>query len=164
MNRSPTPASCRRGGVHPRPGSPLCPGFTLIEIILVLVVLAVAGVLAVPAIQPVLDSVRAEAGARRTAAFLEDVRRRAVLERRTLLVTCRAEEGRLELEGATGEPRPFPIPGDLVIASCEPEQVRYFPQGSATGMTLVLRDARGRERRVSVGAFTGLARIETPSP
>lgn len=126
-----------------------------------LVVLAIAGVLTVPAIQTALDSVRTEAGARRTAAFFEDVRRRAVLERKTLLVKCLPEEGRLELSGTTGEAKPFPIPGELAIASCEPEQVRYFPQGSATGITLLLRDAHGRERRVSVGAFTGLARIET---
>jgi hypothetical protein len=52
------------------------------------------------------------------------------------------------------------MPQAVAIASCRPEEVRYFPQGSATGMTLVLRDKGGRERRLSVGAFTGLSRID----
>ncbi len=135
-------------------------GFTLIEIVLVLVLLAVAGVLAVPAIQPALDSVRAEAAVRRAASFLDDARRRAVLERRVLVVHCRPDEGRLVLLGAASGERPFQMPPAVAIVSCRPEEVRYFPQGSATGMTLVLRDKGGRERRLGVGAFTGLSRID----
>lgn len=135
-------------------------GFTLIEIILVLVILAVAGVMAAPALTPALDAVRAEAAARRTAAFLDDARRRAVLERRVLVVTCRPDEGRLGLAGAAAGERAFPVPEAVTIVSCRPEEMRYFPQGSATGMTLVLRDRRGRERTLAVGTFTGLSRID----
>jgi prepilin-type N-terminal cleavage/methylation domain-containing protein len=134
-------------------------GFTLIEITLVLVVLAVAGVMVAPAIQPALDSVRAEAAARRTAAFLDDARRRAVLERKVLVVHCRPDEGRLVLAGAAAGERFFPVPEAATIASCRPAELRYFPQGSATGMTLVLRDRRGREHTLTVGPFTGLSRV-----
>lgn len=137
-------------------------GFTLIEIILVLVVLAVAGALAVPAIQPAIDAVRAEAGARRVASFLDDARRRAVLGRTELTVSCRQREGELELGAPGAEGKVFRIPEALTIVSCRPESLRYFPQGAATGMSLALRDRAGRERLVSVGAFTGLARIESP--
>ena len=142
-----------------RPDSSVA-GFTLIEIALVLVLLAVAGVVAVPAIQPALDSVRTEAAARRTAAFLDDARRRAVLERKVLVVHCRPGEERLVLQGATSWERSFKVPETVVIESCRPEEVRYFPQGSATGMTVLLRDKRGRERKVTVGVFTGLSRID----
>ncbi|MHB8835021.1 MAG: pilus assembly FimT family protein [Candidatus Methylomirabilia bacterium] len=160
-------------------------GFTLIEIVLVLVLLAVAGVIAVPAIQPALDSVRTEAAVRRTASFLDAARTIAVLERKVLIVHCRPDEGRLMLLGAAfgegsflilkrlgvvlrpqqGEVSPvmhevsFPVPEAVAIVSCLPEEMRYFPQGSATGMTLLLRDAGGRERSLSVGAFTGLSRV-----
>lgn len=136
-------------------------GFTLIELVIVLVVLAVAGVLAAPAILPALESVRAEAAARRTASFLDDARRRAVLERKVLTVRCLPRQQRLELVGAAAGEIAFQVPGQMLLVSCLPEEVRYYPQGSATGMTLVLRDQRGRERRLSVGAFTGLARSET---
>ena len=135
-------------------------GFTLIELVIVLVLLAVAGTLAVPALQPALESVRAESAARRTASFLDDARRRSVLERRVLTVRCRPAEARLLLSGAATADVTFRIPEDLALASCVPEELRYYPQGSATGMALLLRDKRGRERRVSVGAFTGLARID----
>jgi len=135
-------------------------GFTLIEIVLVLVLLAVAGVVVAPAIRPALDSVRAEAAVRRTASFLDDARRRAVLERRVLVVHCKPGEERLVLLGAASGERAFPVPPAVEIVSCRPEEMRYSPQGSATGMTLVLRDRGGRERSVAVGTFTGLSRID----
>lgn len=136
------------------------PGFTLIEIVLVLVLLAVAGVVAAPAIQPALDSVRAEAAVRRTASFLDDARRRAVLERKVLLVQCRPDENHLVLLGAAAGERSFRIPPAIAIVSCRPEEMRYYPQGSAGGMTLLLRDRGGRERTLGVGAFTGLSRVD----
>ncbi|HEY6000506.1 MAG TPA: prepilin-type N-terminal cleavage/methylation domain-containing protein [bacterium] len=139
--------------------APARAGFTLIEVLLVLVVLAIAGVIAYPALQPALESARAETAGRRTAAFLDDVRRRAVLGRAELEVACRPREGRLVLRGGSGEPRDFRVPEGMTIVSCRPDRVRYFPQGSSTGMALVLRDRRGRERRVAVGAFTGLAAV-----
>jgi prepilin-type N-terminal cleavage/methylation domain-containing protein len=139
--------------------APARAGFTLIEVLLVLVVLAIAGVIAYPALQPALESVRAENAARRTAAFLDDVRRRSVLGRVQLEVACAPREGRLALRGGSGEPREFRVPEGTTIASCRPDRVRYFPQGSSSGMVLVLRDPRGRERRVAVGAFTGLAAV-----
>lgn len=139
--------------------APARAGFTLIEIILVLVVLAIAGVLVYPALQPSLESARAESAARRTAAFLDDVRRRSVLGRAEIEVRCRPREGRLELSGAASGPRTFQVPEEMSLVSCRPDRLRYFPQGSSTGMALLLRDQRGRERRVAVGAFTGLASI-----
>lgn len=113
-----------------------------------------------PAIQPALDSVRAEAAVRRIASFLDDVRRRAVVERKVLVVHCRPGVERLVLLGAASGERAFPVPAAVVVVSCSPEEMRYFPQGSATGMTLLLRDRRGRERSLTVGTFTGLSRID----
>jgi len=135
-------------------------GFTFIEIVLVLVLLAAAGVVVAPAIRPALDSVRAEASVRRTASFLDDARRRAVLERRVLVVHCEPGAERLVLLGAASGERAFPVPPPVEIVSCRPEEMRYFPQGSSTGMILLLRDSGGRERHVAVGTFTGLSRID----
>jgi prepilin-type N-terminal cleavage/methylation domain-containing protein len=137
-------------------------GFTLIEIVLVLVVMAIAGVLAIPALQPLLQSVRGEAAARRTASFLDEVRRRAVMERRELRVRCRPEERRLVVlaAGAEKDPVTFRIPERAELVSCRPEEVRYFPQGYATGIALLLRDEHHQEHSVTVGSFTGLARVE----
>ena len=143
-----------------RVGPALEAGFTLIEIVLVLVLLAVAGAVVVPAIQPALDSVRAEAAVRRTASFLDDARRRAVLERKVLVVRCRPGEERLVLLGSTSGEKVFPVPEAVALLSCGPGELRYFPQGSSTGSTLLLRDRRGGERRLTVGAFTGLSRID----
>ena len=73
---------------------------------------------------------------------------------------CRTREERLELVGEGAEARSFRIPDQVALVSCSPAQVRYFPQGSASGMALLLRDRRGRQRGVSVGTFTGLSRID----
>lgn len=116
--------------------------------------------MAVPALLPALDSVRAEAAIRRTASFLDDARRRAVLERKVLVVRCRTEDDELMLDGGAAGEKIFPVPEAVALVSCRPEELRYFPQGSATGMTLLLRDRRERERSLSVGIFTGLSRID----
>jgi prepilin-type N-terminal cleavage/methylation domain-containing protein len=137
-------------------------GFTLIEIALVLVVLAIAGVIAYPALQPALESARLESAARRAASFLDEARRRAVLGRAQLEVRCLPREGRLELRVGADERRVFRVPDAVALVSCRPESVRYFPQGSSTGLELLLRDRRGRERKVSVGAFTGLSVAAAP--
>jgi len=133
-------------------------GFTLIELVIVLVVLAAASSLAIPAIRPALESVRMEDAVRRTASFLDDVRRRAVLKRTVLVVRCRIHDNQLDLEGD----KPFTIPGKVALVKCIPDEVTYYPQGSATGLTLSLRDGGGRERSLTVGAFTGLARVDAP--
>jgi prepilin-type N-terminal cleavage/methylation domain-containing protein len=142
-----------------RRGPAVAAGFTLIELVIVLVLLGVGGGIAIPALQPVLESVRAEAAARSTASFLDEARRRAVLERRVIVVRCLPDDGRLTLFGAAAGERTFPVPEAVALVSCRPDEVRYFPQGSATGMQLVLRDRRGRERNLAVGAFTGLTRV-----
>jgi hypothetical protein len=61
--------------------------------------------------------------------------------------------------GETAGRREFRLPDEVALVSCRPEHARYFPQGSSTGMVLLLRDPRGRERQVAVGAFTGLAAV-----
>ena len=116
--------------------------------------------MAVPAIQPALESVRTEAAARRTASFLDEARRRAVLERRVVLVSCSPDERRLSLSGSASGEKDFQLPESVEIVSCRPGEIRYFPQGSASGMTLVLRDRSGRERNLTVGSFTGLSRVD----
>lgn len=127
-----------------------------------LVVLAIAGVIAYPALQPSLEAARMESAARRAASFLDEARRRAVLGRVQLEVRCLPREGRLELRGGAEERRVFRVPDAVALVSCRPESVRYFPQGSSTGLELLLRDRRGRERKVSVGAFTGLSVAAAP--
>ena len=64
------------------------------------------------------------------------------------------------LLGSGAGERVFQVPESVAIVSCLPEEMRYFPQGSSTGMTLLLRDKRGRERTLTVGTFTGLSRVD----
>lgn len=74
---------------------------------------------------------------------------------------CRTGEALLELAGGAAGDRTFRIPEEMALVSCRPEELRYQPQGSSSGMVLLLRDKRGRERELSVGSFTGLARVDS---
>jgi prepilin-type N-terminal cleavage/methylation domain-containing protein len=134
-------------------------GFTLIELVLVIVLFAIAGAFALPALQPALESVRAEAAARRTASFLDDVRRRSVVGRAVYTVRCLPDDDRLDADGPGDLKLAFALPEGADLVGCRPVKVRYFPQGYASGITLTLRDRSGRERMVTVGTFTGLARV-----
>lgn len=125
-------------------------------------VLGIASVLAAPAVGPALEAVRGEAGARRAASFLDGLRRRSVTARVVLTVRCDPEEDRLAIEGGAS-PEAYRLDEYVDLLECRPESFRYFPQGYASGALLRLRDRRGRAYRLSVGAFTGLARLE-PEP
>jgi hypothetical protein len=118
-----------------------------------------------PALWPALDSVRFNAAVRQTASFLDGVRQRAVMKRSELEVRCDEQEDQLLVVDehqpiVAGEKNPFTIPYEVEL-SCAPRQVRYYAQGStSTKLTLTLRGKGGRQRRIVVGAFTGLARPE----
>ncbi len=77
-----------------------------------------------------------------------------------LVLRCRLRENLLEVSGGASGDRTFQVPEQVDLVSCLPEEMRYYPQGSSTGMVLLLRDQRGRERKVSVGGFTGLAGVD----
>jgi len=150
-------------------GSRPSAGFTLLELLLVLFVLSLAGVIVFPSLQPLLSRAGVESTARKAASFLDDVRRQAVQSGRVFEVRFDDEGGRLVArpEGASdgagdgevvaGE-RAFPgLPGE---SSLEPETVRYYPHGSSSGGVLTFRRGETEMFRVVIGSFTGLARLE----
>ncbi len=145
-------------------------GFTLLELLLVLFVLSLAGAIVLPSLQPLIARTGIESTARKAASFLDDVRRRAVQTGRVMTVTLDGEEGRLvALPEGTGESPPGEEGGAEVAFSLAapaegttllPQEIRYFPQGTSSGGVLAFHRDGAEILRVTVSSFTGLATLE----
>jgi len=135
-------------------------GFTLLEVLLVLMLISLAGVLVYPNLQPQLQRTRREAALRKMSASLDDLRRRAVVSGEVLVLAYDEDEGLL-LSGkeSEGEPETMEVPEETRILSMEPALLMYFPQGHSSGAVLEVGQSPGRFTRIEVGSFTGLARI-----
>ena len=136
-------------------------GFTLLEMILVLMLISLAGALVYPNLQPHLQRTRREAALRKITATLDDVRRRSVASGKILVLTFDEEGGGLLLrrEGSGEGPEALPVPEGEEIASMIPPLLMYFPQGHSSGAVLKTEGSRGVSYRIEVGSFTGLARV-----
>ena len=141
--------------------APSSRGFTLLELLLVLAVIALAGVIVFPDLNPALRRTRDEAALRRTVTLLDDLRRRAVATGDTLVVTAGREGRSLLVSSPGGEDQTLEeeLPRGVEVLKFEPRETRYFPQGHASGLTLAVKTGSGREATIEVGSFTGLARI-----
>jgi len=125
-------------------------------------VIALAGAMIFPDLNPALRKTRDEAALRRTVATLDDFRRRAVSRGRTLTVSRGRMVGKLRVRvpGKDGDEEiEEPLPEGVEAVSLEPEECRYFPQGHSSGLILTVRTESGKLTRIEVGSFTGLARV-----
>ena len=151
LNSSPIPALTGREG------------FTLLELLLVLMVVALAGVFVFPNLDPALQRVKSDGALKRTTSFLDDTRRRSVASGKTLIVTLEGEEERritVREAGTTeGTVAEMPGPDGAEFLELEPGEGRCFPQGHASGFHLTVGTAGGERVRIDIGSFTGLARI-----
>lgn len=126
-----------------------------------LLLISLAGALVYPNLRPHLRRTRREAGMRRLAASLDDLRRQAVAGGRVLVLEYDGDEpGLLRSEkGSADEPGVLPLPERMQVFSMEPPRLFYFPQGHSSGAVLEAGEERERPVRIEVGSFTGLARV-----
>jgi general secretion pathway protein H len=109
-------------------------GFTLLEALVALAIVALAWLLVVPALPDGLFRSELERSARALTTELREARARALAERREVVV-------RLDRPGAT-------------VRSVEPGAVRFFPEGGATAAAITL-ERGGRTYRIEVDWLTG---------
>lgn len=158
-------------------------GFTLIEIMVVLVLMAIAGVLAFPEVRRMYDQARMDASAREVATFLKLAKNRALSEQVAMgvLIEPGARSLRLLKENGT-EVQKLVLAEDIeiprVVIDRQPDEtegaqpededqaeqermplVWFYPDGRCSGVALVLKQKAGREFRLKTDILTGVTRI-----
>ena len=137
-------------------------GFTLLELIVTLSVVALAVGLAVPTIARSTDAIRARADVAGFSALLRHGRERAIVTRRPHAVVVDPAARRVSLlaggpEGEVRETRALP---ERLTVEAEPPPalvVRFEPQGGGSGGDFRLTSG-GVVYRVRVDALTGRVR------
>lgn len=157
-SRPAAPRSAASRPVAPGPAAPFrippvpaagTPGFTLIEMIVVLVVLGLVGSIVLsrgPLRSPILDL---RAGARVMAAAMRGARAQAVDADHDVTFTIDADHRDYGVRGGARRP----LPAGLELAG-KPEPVVFHPDGSASGGAVTLAE-NGRQLVIRVDWLTG---------
>lgn len=147
-----------RPGCAPRLGDR---GFTLLELVVTLFVIALATTLAAPAISRGTEGLRARAEVAGFSAFLRRAREQAITAREDRTVTVDLTARVVTDEAADHQLRARrPLPQRMTIEADPPPAltVRFSPQGSSSGGAFRLATERGVAYRVTIDPLTGRVR------
>ena len=139
-------------------------GFTLLEILIVLVI----GVLLVALVPPLLSGMSGatelRGAARQLAAGLRNARNEAVVRQQEAVLTLDLERRRF---GVTGDPREIALPESVALKLYTAQSelldsatggIRFFPDGSSTGGAITVSGPK-LAYRVNVDWLTGTVAI-----
>ena len=114
-------------------------GFTLVELLVVLAILALALAVVPPSLTGAIDSARFKSAQRDLVSALRYTRSRAVNSQQAASVEINVKQGTMQV---AGKQRTLPIPDDvaLTLVTAQREQlsafegaIRFYPDGSSTG-------------------------------
>lgn len=137
------------------------PGFTLLELVVTLFVIALATALAMPAIGRGTEGLRVRVEVAGFSAFLRRAREQAVTTREERAVTVDPAGGVVTDEAGNHRVRGRrPLPDGLTIEADPPAAltVRFSPQGSSSGGAFRLASRNGVAYRVTIDPLTGRVR------
>lgn len=137
------------------------PGFTLVELLLVLIILTLLMAAVVPPLQlGVVDNARFRKTKQEIVAGLQFSRSKAINTQAVVVLAVNPADGWMRI---TDELRKLHIPEDvtLTMTAAPSEQlseneraVRFYPDGSSTGLELVFQQDE-RVSRIRVDGLTG---------
>lgn len=146
------------------------PGFTLVELLLVLIILTLLMAAVVPPLQlDAVDNARFRRTKQEIIAGLRFSRSKAINTRQVVVLAVNSAEGRMRITGGDrtlhilDEDRTLHIPDDVALSmnTAPSEQlsehenaVRFYPDGSSTGLELVFRQGE-RVSGIRVDGLTG---------
>ena len=114
-------------------------GFTLVELLVVLAVLALVLAVVPPSLTGVIDNARFKNSQRDLVSALRHARSRAINSQQAVTVDINVKQGTVQVDGRQ---RTLSIPDDvaLTLVTAEREQlseyegtIRFYPDGSSTG-------------------------------
>lgn len=140
-------------GIEHRDATRSSRGFTLLELLLVLTLAALAMTLSTPSLLRSLESAQLSAAAAGLHATLRQARWQAVRERRELSLVVDTAKRWYRLDPG-GKRRELPEGSTVLLVGAASEQlsrsqggIRFYPDGSASGGSI---DLRGTERRYRI--------------
>jgi general secretion pathway protein H len=139
-------------------------GFTLIEMLVVMAILALVTALALPALRPPPDNLRLEAAARTVASVLRLSRTQAIAINADVVLTIDADRRLLESSAVSAIRIDPEISVELILAAPERRgrsagAIRFFADGTSSGGDIVLTLGT-RRARILVNWLTGQARLD----
>jgi prepilin-type N-terminal cleavage/methylation domain-containing protein len=171
-----TSSSRRRAGARGRAG------FTLYEVIIVLIVLLVIGGVVAPSFSGFLPSIRVRKTSDSLIATIEKARVDAVLTSRRFRIVFTREPAAFRLEyepdpmnepgtfrrvpGEWGAKNELPdglafanLEGGETVAETTEDGIEFSPDGSASAMTIVVAHENGDRVTIAIDPATGRARV-----
>ena len=143
-------------------GSSGARGFTLMELLVVLVIASLAISLVGPAFQRILPGITLEAESRKLVALLRHARSQAILSGAPVAISQDAESGGLRLsyreqayalpERISLELEPGPGVGEPTLGAA---QILFYPRGDSSGGRLSLTLEQGRSEVIDVDWLSG---------
>ena len=148
-------------------------GFTLFEIIVVLVIIALVLTISFPMVYRTLQKSKVRAAARNVGTFLKYARELAISRQEILGVKVLKEEGRLELldtEGKVLKKIKLPKNVSFYKISVDGEFVEkegkifwFYPDGRIPGFAIIIKDKSNYQIRLKSDIFSGFVRIVKPN-
>ena len=139
-------------------------GFTLLELMVVLVLMGLITGVAMPMIANILPGHQLKAAARDLLTGLSQARAQAVLQRREVALTVDLQHHDFQV-GGDGRVHPIAPKIDiaLFVADAAPDgrsgAFVFYPDGSSSGGRVTVAE-HGRRYRIDVDWLTGLARLQ----
>ena len=135
-------------------------GFTLLEILVVLVIGVLLVALAPPLLSGMSNATELRGAARQLAAGLRSARNEAITRQREAILTLDLAQHRF---GVSGDPRGIKFPDGVAIKLYTAQSelidsatgnIRFFPDGSSTGGAIMVSGSK-QAYRVNVDWLTG---------
>lgn len=118
-------------------------GYTLLELLLVLVIFSLTIVLAAPYVSGGLSNTMLKTTAKKTAAALNYARNMSVRERRNYYVE--AQKDRIVVSGKDGAQRKeISIPAELSMTAVDNRVIVFYPRGGSNGGVFELGETESK--------------------
>lgn len=146
-------------------------GFTLLEIVVVLALIAITGLIIYPSLGTSLEKARMDGCVRDVATLLKYAREIASAEQVVVAVVVRAKEKDLTVFRGTKAAKHYQLwrrvffSKILVEGESQVENeavIWFYPDGRSTGLAMIFKNEDGRQLRVKTDILTGYTRVFAP--